>query len=107
MKEFEYDYETMEIKYKGKVIGKWNNEAHIDYPEDLIWDRDIGSLAREMFLASRTATLKEMLEALPSDETIMKESYGYGHEGSKLFELGVNWLTKEIRAIIEKKLESV
>ena len=62
---------------------------------------------KQAWRAASTATLKELLEALPSDETIMKESYGYGHEGSKLFELGVNWLTKEIRAIIEKKLESV
>lgn len=106
MKEFEYDYETMEIKYKGIVIGKWNNEAHYDYPEDLTWDRDIGSFAREMFLAGRTATLKEILEALPDDNELL-DCYRtvWNGQNSPNFEEGFKGSSNYIRAIIEKKLE--
>lgn len=39
------------IYCKSKQIGTWNNEANCDYPEDLTWYRDIGSLYRESFKA--------------------------------------------------------
>jgi hypothetical protein len=46
-----FDSETCTISVNGEEIGKWNDEASIDYPEDLIWRRDIGSFAHEMYMA--------------------------------------------------------
>ena len=49
----DYNSKTMEITYNGKVIATWNDDALIDYPEDLTWDRDIGSLVKQVFKAGQ------------------------------------------------------
>ena len=32
------------IVYDNKIYGEWNNEANIDYPEDLTLERDLSEL---------------------------------------------------------------
>lgn len=54
--------------------------------------------------SSRTATLKEILEALPLDSRIDSSVMD---ESSMTFARHQNYWLNEIRAIIEKKLESV
>ena len=46
MKKFDlkYNEETMEIILDGKVVSSWNDEAIQNYPEDLIWCREISGL---------------------------------------------------------------
>lgn len=34
----------VQIIYKDKIYGEWNNEANIDYAEDLIIGRDLNEL---------------------------------------------------------------
>ena len=34
----------IDIIYNGKVYGSWNNEANIDYHEDLTLERDLSEL---------------------------------------------------------------
>ena len=34
----------IQIVYNGKIYGEWNNDANIDYPEDLIIGRDLNEL---------------------------------------------------------------
>ena len=54
-----YDFETMEIKYGDTVIESWNDDALMDYPEDLCWRRDIGSLVHNIFKAGYEFGKKE------------------------------------------------
>lgn len=46
-----YDHENDLVKlYKnGECIFTWHDNAHRDYPEDLTWTRDIGSLFWQAF----------------------------------------------------------
>lgn len=37
----ELDTTLIEIYYKGNLVFTWNNAACTDFPEDLIWERDI------------------------------------------------------------------
>lgn len=75
----DYNSETLEIKYKGKVIGKWNDEANQDYPEDLTWNRDIGSFALEMFEAGRASiVLPEWMMGYDKEDGFHKEEYVKG-----------------------------
>mgnify|MGYP003516544417 FL=1 len=61
-------------------------------------------LANTAWQSSCTATLKEMLEALPGE---MQEDYTIMGQTDLLFAEGFNGCLAEIRRIIEKKLESV
>ena len=36
--------ETVEIVYNGKVYGEWDENANVDYPEDLTLRRDLSEL---------------------------------------------------------------
>jgi len=50
----EYDdwggsYITLTDKQTNEVIFEWNNNANVDYPEDLTWGRMIGDLFKEAF----------------------------------------------------------
>ncbi len=58
--------------------------------------------------SSRTATLKELLEALPDDNALL-DCYKtvWNGQNSPSFEEGFKGSSNYIRAIIEKKLESV
>lgn len=38
------DNYTVEVKYKGETVFTWNDEANVDYPEDLRWARKIGEV---------------------------------------------------------------
>lgn len=67
---------------------------------DLIENKPTKEHAEWIWQASRTATLKEILEALPNNKTL-EESEFTEHSGT------FNECVAEIRAIIEKKLESV
>lgn len=42
----QYDKEMCQIKCGDKIVTTWNDEASHDYPEDLTWSRDIGSLVQ-------------------------------------------------------------
>lgn len=59
---------------------------------------------KQAWRAASTATLKELLEALPGE---MQEDYTIMGQTDLLFAEGFNGCLAEIRAIIEKKLESV
>ena len=50
-----YDEESGIISLDGKEIGKWNDEASNDYPEDLIWRRDIGDFHDKALKAGHEA----------------------------------------------------
>lgn len=108
----EYNSETLEISYQGKIVGKWSNEAIHDYPEDLTWDRDIGSFAVEMFKAGQesvTATTLtwDMVEKfLPDTESFVEKftSVFDGNNGSwdQDAETMLDWLRDEIKKRCEK-----
>jgi hypothetical protein len=36
------------IFYNGEVVVSWNDNANVDYPEDLTWNRDISVLISEV-----------------------------------------------------------
>jgi hypothetical protein len=42
--EFGDDIITIKDKNTGVVLEEWHDNACVDYPEDLTWNRDIGSL---------------------------------------------------------------
>ncbi len=90
MKEFEEYYLCFEREYRNTV-------APIDTPDEKKYFKMFWQAASA---SSRTATLKELLEALPKDKTV-EESEFSEHSGT------FNECVAEIRAIIEKKLESV
>jgi hypothetical protein len=46
-----YNDKDCTITVNGKVVATWNDEANCDYPEDLIWGRDIGALFTKAFEA--------------------------------------------------------
>lgn len=71
IKNIKYDSESCEIKLNETVIGEWNDEASIDYPEDLIWRRDISSFHHKAFkagfdagVAAERERAKVLVEAL-------------------------------------------
>jgi hypothetical protein len=37
------------VNENGEIVCTWNDEAHIDYPEDLTMDRMIGELIRQVY----------------------------------------------------------
>jgi len=47
--DFESDKIEVIDKQTKKVLLQWNDNAHIDYPEDLSWSRMIGELFRDAF----------------------------------------------------------
>jgi ribosome-binding protein aMBF1 (putative translation factor) len=48
-----FDSQSGDISVEGKVIGRWNDDARFDYPEDLTWQRTLGDLCQKMFDAGR------------------------------------------------------
>jgi hypothetical protein len=53
-----HDEQTCFITLDGEKIGEWNDYAICDYPEDVCWHRDIGSLFREAFEAGYNYAVK-------------------------------------------------
>lgn len=49
IKAIKYDEDSSLITLDGKEIGQWNDNASCDYPEDLIWRRDISGLFLQSF----------------------------------------------------------
>ncbi len=50
--EYEFNYENapcVRVMIKGEVVFTWNDDANIDYPEDLTWGREIGELFHKAF----------------------------------------------------------
>ena len=94
MKEFEEYYLCFEREYRNTV-------APIDTPDEKKYFKMFWQAASA---ASRTDTLKEILEALPLDSRIDSSVMD---ESSMTFARHQNYWLNEIRAIIEKKLESV
>ncbi len=93
---FEDYYLCFEREYRNSV-------APIDTPDEKKYFKMFWQAASA---ASRTATLKEILEALPERKEISRDCTGA--KGIENLMVGTfNKLLKEIRAIIEKKLESV
>lgn len=54
----ELDSENGGIKHGDELISNWREEAYEDYPEDLIWERDIGELVRDVAKAAFNAGQK-------------------------------------------------
>jgi len=70
-KEWGFEYQKgrpdfVNIIYKDKVYGEWNNDANCDYPEDLTIERDLPDLieigikiGRQMEIDSRSEDYNE------------------------------------------------
>lgn len=48
------------IFFDGELIVSWNDDAHIDYPEDLCWSRDISGLVDEAIELGKLIARREM-----------------------------------------------
>lgn len=59
-----YDEESFIISLNGKEIGQWNDEASHDYPEDLIWRRDISGFYHQAFKAGHEAATERLMTVL-------------------------------------------
>lgn len=53
-----YDDKSNTITLGDEVIGSWSDDALCDYPEDLIWSRDISVLFCEAFEAGYNYAIK-------------------------------------------------
>lgn len=74
-----YDEESCIISLDDKEIGQWNNEASQDYPEDLIWRRDISGFHHKAFKAGHESATNRLLPLL---QKMMKVVEFYGKENS-------------------------
>lgn len=59
-----YDDESGIISLDGKEIGQWNDNANQDYPEDLIWRRDISGFHHQAFKAGHESATNRLLPLL-------------------------------------------
>lgn len=88
MKKITYNKETCEIKYGDEVIADWNDEAHYDYPEDLIWRRDISRLVNKVFEAGYKAGKNDQITKEDLLAAVHKYTFGDVYEKELLEELG-------------------
>lgn len=61
-----YNSETGEISVNGKVVANWDDEANVNYPEDLIWMRDIGGLFCNAYSAGKAAASADSANEIES-----------------------------------------
>lgn len=60
----QYNSGSCEIKADGVVIAGWNDDANSDYPEDLTWSRDIGSLCERIYESAERRGLEKSINEL-------------------------------------------
>jgi len=91
LKDIKYDEDSCLITLDGVEIGQWNDEAHCDYPEDLIWRRDISNFHHKAFKAGFDAAIKavsdrekKLVEALEkiNREELNSQRPGGGYSNS-------------------------
>ena len=64
----------VEIVYNGKVYGQWNQEANQDYPEDLIFGRDLNELV-DIGIEIGKQIQKDSEPIAPIDKTLSAERF--------------------------------